>query len=225
MSPPPVVIFGASRGTGLELARALRARDAPVIALLRGETGRVELERMGVELVRGDAMDPAALEATLALAPSGYRIVSTLAGLAPDGRWVDEVGNVALVDAALTRPPERFVLVTSMGCGEMASYRSEAAVAAFGTVVDAKTRAEDHLRRSGLPYCILRPGGLRSQPATGRGILSADHAIHGFIHRADLAVLIERVLRDPSILGEALAAVDAELAHGPNPVQAVALVP
>jgi hypothetical protein len=40
-----------------------------------------------------------------------------------------------------------------------------------------------------------------------------------------LAGLIERILRDPSILGEALAAVDAELAHGPNPAQAVALVP
>ncbi|MFB1500984.1 hypothetical protein [Thiocapsa sp. N5-Cardenillas] len=40
-----------------------------------------------------------------------------------------------------------------------------------------------------------------------------------------MAGLIERALRDPSILGEALAAVDAELAHGPNPVRAVALAP
>lgn len=51
MSAQPVVIFGASRGTGLELARLLRAQDVPVIALLRGETGRAELDGLGVALV------------------------------------------------------------------------------------------------------------------------------------------------------------------------------
>ncbi|TVQ89004.1 MAG: SDR family NAD(P)-dependent oxidoreductase [Chromatiaceae bacterium] len=230
MNAPAVILFGASRGTGLELARVLRQRQVPVTAMLRGEAGRGELDALGVALVAGDALNPADLTQALAGMPAGYRIVSTLGGSARDGQLVDEIGNIALADAALAEAarehgPVRLVLITSLGCGEMAPHRSAAAIAAFGSVVDAKTRAEDHLRASGLPWTILRPGGLRSEPATGRGVLSADPEIHGFIHRADLALLTERVLRDPATLHQALAAVDADQCHGPNPLTPFALAP
>jgi len=101
----------------------------------------------------------------------------------------------------------------------MEPYRSERARAAFGAIVDAKTRAELRLRKTALPYTIVRPGGLRDGPATGRGLLSDDPQLHGFIRRADLALLIERVLRDPATLGRALAAVDASEARSAAPLE------
>lgn len=217
-STPPVLIFGASRGVGFALAALLRERGAPVRAMLRSDAGRGELEALGVRVARGDALDRADVAAAFAGLPAPAWVVSTLGGKAADGRRADDEGNITVIDAAVAARAQRLVLVTSMGCGEMAPYRSAAARAAFGDAVDAKTRAEDHLRRTGLAYTILRPGGLRSEPATGRGVLSADPEMHGYIHRADVALLVERVMRDPTTVGRAFAAVDADLARCANPL-------
>src|SRR5690606_16832183 len=146
VSVPPVLIFGASRGTGLALARLLRAENVPVMAVLRSLETRPELERRGVRVALGDAFSRADVVAALKLLPPGGHVVSTLGGGVTDGRQVDDAGNINVIDAA-AGIASRFVLVTAIGCGEMAPFRSERAIAAFGAVVDAKTRAEEHLRR------------------------------------------------------------------------------
>ena len=58
-----------------------------------------------------------------------------------------------------------------------------------------KTRAEKHLRRVIPSATIIRPGGLRSEPPTGRGILTQDPQMHGFINRDDVAELVARARR------------------------------
>ncbi|WP_133154949.1 hypothetical protein [Billgrantia endophytica] len=57
----------------------------------------------------------------------------------------------------------------------------------------------------------------------GRGILSLDPAMHGFIHHADLAALTAAVLEDPATLGGIYAAVDLDQARCVNPIEPVAL--
>ncbi len=218
-----VWIFGASRGVGLALARLLRRLDVPVIAMLRSAAGSAELEDVGVRVVRGTPSRRPMWPHAFASAPAGCDVVSTLGGRAPDGRYVDDEGNINVVDQAAAREVGRFVLVTSIGCGDMAPYRSERAIAAFGAAVDAKTRAEEHLRRVIPTATIVRPGGLRSDPATGRGILTRDPQMHGFINRDDVAELVARVLGDPGTLGQTFAAVDAGMAQSANPVVPVHL--
>lgn len=215
---PPVLIFGASSGVGLYLARLLREDDVPVFAMLRPSAASTELTSLGVQTIQGDALFPADIDRALALpGMQEVDIVSTIGGRSPDGRWADEEGNVNIVDrAAACGAAGRFVLVTSIGCGDMAPFRSARAIAAFGAAVDAKTRAEEHVRRTTAGATIIRPGGLRSEPATGRGILSDDPQIHGFIHRADVADLIRRVLRDPATEGRTFAAVDSDQAQCVN---------
>lgn len=214
----PALIFGASRGVGLELARLLRGDGVPVFAMLR--TQGTELEALGVRVGYGDAFSAADIDRALAMAGEGaLDVVSTIGGRAADGRRADDDGNINIADRVAARGVRRFVLVTSIGCGEMAPYRSERAIAAFGAAVDAKTRAEEHLRRAIPSATIIRPGGLRSEPATGRGILSDDPQIHGFIHRADAADLVRRALRDPATAGRAFAAVDADQARCANPIE------
>lgn len=219
MSGRSVLVFGASRGAGLELARRLRAQGVGVTALVRPGSDAATLDALGVRIVRGDALAAEDVGRAFALTPAGAAVVSTLGSRGGGARAVDEAGNRIVIDQALAARPERFVLVTAIGCGEMAAYRSERARAAFGAVVDAKTRAEEHLRGSALPYTILRPGGLRDGEPTGQGLLSSDPRIHGFLRRADLALLIERVLRDPATLGRALAAVDAGEARCEAPIE------
>lgn len=216
----PVLIFGAGGGVGLCLARLLRRDGVPVFAMLRSPAAEGELSALGVRTVAGDAFSTADIDRALALAgPDDLDVVSTIGGRAADGRLADDEGNVNIVDRAAAHGVRRFVLVTSIGCGDMAPYRSERAIAAFGAAVDAKTRAEEHLRRTLPCATIIRPGGLRSEPATGRGILSDDPQMHGFIHRADVADLIRRALADPATEGRAFAAVDADEARCANPIE------
>lgn len=213
----PVLIFGASRGVGLALARRLRRRDVPVAAMLRPAAAGADLEHIGVRVVRGDACSRADIARAFAGAPAACDVVSTLGGRAPDGRYVDDEGNLNVIDEAAAHGVTRFVLVTSIGCGDMAPFRSERAIAAFGAAVDAKTRAEEHLRRAIAEATIIRPGGLRSDPATGRGILTRDPQVHGFINRDDVAELIMRMLDDPATIGQTFAAVDGGTTPAANP--------
>jgi nucleoside-diphosphate-sugar epimerase len=221
----PVLIFGASRGVGLVLARLMQRHDVPVTAMLRPMTARAYLDSIGVDIVRGNAFSRVDVDRAFASAPTGCDVVSTLGGRAPDGSYVDDEGNINVIDAAVTHGVGRFVLVTSIGCGDMAPYRSERAIAAFGAAVDAKTRAEEHLRRVIPTATIIRPGGLRSDPGTGRGILSRDPQMHGFINRDDVAELIVRVLGDRATLGGTFAAVDADTARTVNPIRPFHLQP
>lgn len=217
------VIFGARTGVGFHLARLMRERREPVVAMLRPGTDAGLLEALGVDIVRGDAFSPSDIDAALDLAAAAggeFDVVSTVGGRHAEGRFADEDGNVNIAERAAARDElGRFVLVTSIGCGEMAPYRSERAIAAFGASVDAKTRAENHARRIIPSATFIRPGGLRSEPATGRGILSDDVQIHGFIHREDVADLIARALRDPATEGRAFAAVDAGEARSIHPIE------
>ena len=214
----PVLIFGASRGVGLLLARKLRGRGVPVLAMLRSDTARADLEADGVRIAEGDAFSKPDVERAFSLLGSDFDVVSTLGGLGPDGAYVDDVGNINVIEEAARRGVARFVLVTSIGCGDMAPFRSERAIAAFGAAVDAKTRAEEHMKHT-LPHgTAIRPGGLRSDPATGRGILTTDPEMHGFIHRADVADLVARALRDDATAGRAFAAVDADQAKSANAI-------
>lgn len=206
----PLLIFGASRGVGLELARLERAAGRRVTAMLRPQSDAGHLQEIGVDILRGDALSRPDVEQALAQLSGPFDVVSTLSGRGEDGRLVDDAGNINVIEAvAASGKPGRFVFITSMGCGDMAQYRSERAIAAFGAVVDAKTLAEDRLRETGLDWTILRPGGLVSEPATGNGLLSQNPRIHGFIHRADVALLAFRALRDPATSRQAFAAVDA----------------
>lgn len=227
----PLLVFGASRGVGLELARLECSLGRDVTALIRPASDGTALERLGVRVIRGDAFIEGDVAAAFSAAATGagtdrgIEVVSTLGGTDASGRRADDDGNLMLVRVAVRMAVHRFVLVTSIGCGEMAPYRSQRAIDAFGAAVDAKTRAEDALRASPLAWTLVRPGGLTSGAPTGTGLLVADPQMHGFIDRADVAALVARCLRDPGTARRWFAAVDEARARSDNPVQSFAVAP
>lgn len=61
-----------------------------------------------------------------------------------------------------------------------------------------KYMAENRLRRSGLTYCIVRPGAFTDQPGGNKAImLEQDGDVSGAISRADLAEICVKSLLDP----------------------------
>lgn len=207
MSRPDLVVFGARTGTGLDLVRLARAAGWGVIAVIRPGADAGDLPGLGCRVAEADAVDVAKVTEALAAARPGAVVVSTL-GSRAGGPPVDHLGNAAVIDAAVRAGAERMVLVTSLGCGDSRAFASERLLAAIGEVLAAKTRAEDHLRVSRLPFTIIRPGGLVADPPTGQGALYDDPRVHGRIARPDLAAVVLSCLTGQGALGRTLSAVD-----------------
>lgn len=60
-------------------------------------------------------------------------------------------------------------------------------------------------------WTIIRPGGLRSEPATETAILTEDTQVSGVIHRADVAKLVVRALNSPKATRKIFTATDPGL--------------
>jgi NAD(P)-dependent dehydrogenase (short-subunit alcohol dehydrogenase family) len=58
---PTILIIGASRGIGLELARQYAAEGGRVIATVRDEAGRARLQALGAEVLTVDVAQPASV--------------------------------------------------------------------------------------------------------------------------------------------------------------------
>ncbi len=206
-----VFLAGASRGVGLEVATRLVQRDIPTIALLRQPQPAVTA--LGIETRSGDAMNPEDLTNAMA-GKTIETVISTIGGMSPDQVRSDFVGNRNLIDAAVAAGAKHFILITSLGTGDSSIALPEAALQTLGAVLKEKDRAEQHLIASGLTYTIIRPGGLKSEPATGNGILISDPSVGGLIHRSDVAELIVNCVQNPKSYHQTLGAVDRNMTYG-----------
>jgi uncharacterized protein YbjT (DUF2867 family) len=206
-----VFLAGASRGVGRDIARLLHHQDFAVTALLRSEAAVMELQAMGIQTVTGDALNPEQIESVMT---DFDAVISTIGGLPQDGKRPDYEGNKNLIDAAVQAGVKKFVLVTSIGAGESVVALPPSALDALGAVLAEKEKAEQHLIQSGLTYTIIRPGGLKSEPATGTAILTEDPKRSGSIHRADVAQLVVQCLTSDRANNKILSAIDRTMLYG-----------
>ncbi|HEY9725455.1 MAG TPA: SDR family oxidoreductase, partial [Chroococcales cyanobacterium] len=211
-----IFLAGASRGVGREITKCLTEQNQNVKALLRSEASRPELEAMGINVVMGDALDAATLEQAMLGNEPISAVISTIGGLPKDGERADYLGNKNLIDAAVKAGVQKFILVSSIGSGESVVAIPPQALEALKTVLIEKEQAENYLMQSGLTYTVIRPGGLKSEPATGNGILTEDYKVAGSIHRADVAQLVCQCLFSDAANNKILSAIDRTQMYG-NP--------
>ena len=91
---------------------------------------------------------------------------------------------------------------------------------ALKPVLIEKAKAEEHLKavsaKTGMEYAIVRPGGLKSEPATAPRV-HRDKSICGAIHREDVADLVIKCVLKAKTNGKVLSAVDkAQLLEQPD---------
>ncbi|HEY9624474.1 MAG TPA: SDR family oxidoreductase [Crinalium sp.] len=208
-----VFLAGASRGVGREIAQELRKKSLSVKALLRTDAAQAELEALGITVAFGDALDADAVEQAM-LADPVWAVITTVGGMPQDGQRVDYLGNKNLIDAAVKAGVQKFILVSSIGSGNSVVALSPQVLQTLGPVLAEKERAEQHLIASGLTYTIVRPGGLKSEPATGNGVLTLDPTVVGTIHRADVAQLVCKCLESDTSNNQVLSAVDRSMVYG-----------
>lgn len=153
-SDRPVLVVGGTGALGGKVVDALLARDKQVRALVRPGSDAMRLEGIGVEIARGDMMDPASLDEAM----TGVQaVVTTAAGYTRhtkgDSPDIDTVGNRNLAEAAGRADVGRFVLTSILTCDQTPS------VPHFWH----KKLTEDRLRELGVPFVALRPGAFLDQ--------------------------------------------------------------
>jgi uncharacterized protein YbjT (DUF2867 family) len=206
-----VAIAGGHGKIARRLTRLLKRNGDEVVSIIRnpdhaddvradgGEPVVVDLERDDVDKV-AEAVENT--DAVVFAAGAGP-------GSGPERKeTMDYGGAVKLIDAAKQRGVGHYVMVSSMGAdpnasnGQMAPY------------FRAKGKAEEALRQSGLPYTIIRPGGLTEDPGTGH-VRVAPHVDRGTIPRDDVALTLFELLKrvaEPE-------GITFELVEGPDEVR------
>ena len=217
MLKKPVIIFGATSGGGLELARRIRSDNRPVCAVVRPTTETDNLNKLGVELRIADAFDATAVDQALKDFGQDAAVASFLGGGFAEGRPVDGTGNINAIDAAINAGVGRFILMTSIGCGDSYEAAPELSKQMWTELWKEKNRGEKHLRNSPLGWTIIRPGGLRAPKPTGNGMLVEDPLAFGMIHRKDLGAVAYAAINSDLVIRKIYTAIDqtqAEHARG-----------
>lgn len=193
-----VLIFGATRNSGLEVAKVLVARGEPVTAFVRPTSNLENLEPLNVEYFTGDAMN--ADDVSKAIAKKNYSaVISTLGG----GRGElppDLVGTINIVDAMVQHGPKRLLVVTVIGPGKSISMVPPQQLKALGRVIALKEEAENYIMASDLDYTIIRPGQLTSNPRSGIIRMDEEPAPTGPITRGDLADMVVQAYDDDATI-------------------------
>jgi len=156
-----VVVAGATGRTGTEVVAELRANGYHVRAFVRDVEKAREKLGEGIEYAQGDVRERETIEAALEDADALVSAIGAGRGDPSNGpEFVDYGGVRNLADASAAAGLRQMVLVSSMGVTQEDHILNKM----FNNVLSWKFKGEDALRASGVPYTIVRPGGLTNAP-------------------------------------------------------------
>jgi len=191
-----VLVAGATGGTGQQVVRELNAAGYRVRALVRDPAAARNLLADTVEYATGDVRDRPSIDAAL----KGVRFaISALGATRKDPangpEFVDYQGVRNLADAAAAARLDQLVVISSAGVTQKDHMLNRM----FDNVLVWKGKGEAAVRASGVPYTIVRPGGLTNKPGGETGVrLEQGDKGTGFIPRADVARVCVAALRSPA---------------------------
>ena len=204
-----LVIICADGDTGYRLTQLARRAEIGVIAVIHRWADPAPYERMGAEIAIGDAADRDSVAAIFAGRATQGLGVACMVGGTP---VLNSQGNINVIDAAVDAGIRRFLMVTSIGCGDSAEAVDPFVKAFVGKALRAKTWAEKHLQASDLEWTIIRAGAMMRRPFKGGPILVESPHVTGYINPTDLGDALFQALQSSITMGRVLAAVDADKA-------------
>ncbi|WJX90381.1 hypothetical protein P8452_72283 [Trifolium repens] len=203
-----VFVAGATGSTGKRIVEQLLAKGFAVKAGVRDldkaktsfSSTNPSLQFVKVDVTEGsDKLAEAIGDDTEAVVcATGFRPGWDL--LAP---WkVDNFGTVNLVEACRKVNVNRFILISSIlvNGAAMGQLLNPAYIFlnVFGLTLVAKLQAENHIRKSGINYTIIRPGGLKNDPPTGNIVMEPEDTLYeGSISRDQVAEVAVESLAYP----------------------------
>nr|WP_154959591.1 SDR family oxidoreductase [Paenibacillus xylanexedens] len=188
-----VLVIGANGQIGKHLVEQLAQEGKhQVTAMIRKPEQADALKELGARVVMGD------LEGTvdeIAEAMKDQNAIVFTAGsggsTGPDKTLlIDLDGAVKTMEAAEKQGISRYILVSAYGADQRSKWPEE-----IKPYYVAKHFADRALFASDLNYTIIRPGGLKNEPGTGRVAVGTDLK-PGSIAREDVARVIAASLQE-----------------------------
>ncbi|MGD1867603.1 MAG: SDR family oxidoreductase [Phormidesmis sp.] len=205
-----VLVAGATGQTGKRVVEQLLTQDGiDVRALVRDREKAASQLTSAVEITVGDVMDPASLRAAMTDCQAIISATGAVPSLDPTGPYkVDYEGNKNLVNAAKDAKVEQLVMVSSMCVSKLFHPLN-----LFWGILYWKKQAEGYLKQSGVPYTIVRPGGLKNEDSTQPIVMSsADTLFEGSIPRQKVAKVCVEALSEPTAKNKVVEIITSETA-------------
>lgn len=184
-----VVVAGATSKSGRAIVKSLLEQGYTVRAMVRDAAKAGDLGA-GVKLVVADVTKPESLKDAV----KGGDYVLSLIGAVPFGKDVPEAidyhGVAALTDAAKAAGVKQFVHMTAIGSGS--DDPTVQLNKMFNMILMWKGKGEDYIRKSGMAWTIVRPGGLEDcEPGlTGLKVGHLDGPAPGRVCRSDAGLVM-----------------------------------
>jgi len=204
-----VLVICADTDTGYRVVQLACRAGLNVVAVVRPSTDPGMYQRLGAEVVKANPTrreDVAAIFANLNL--EGLAIASIVGG-SPS---MNSTGNLNVINVAHEAGVKRFLLVTSIGCGDSSGAVDDFVKAFVGKALTAKSWAERGLRDTLMDWTIIRAGGMLRRNFKGGAILLDSTTVSGHINPLDLGDAVFQALVSDKTVGRVLAAVDADQA-------------
>lgn len=214
-SDAPVLVLGASGGTGFECVKYLLQQKRPCIAATR--TGQLEGVASSplLTVTRGDVTSIESMAGLIQSKKLGGVIYAASASRQPDAKKqsnakaVDQKGVVECAKLCIAAEVPRLVLVSSGGVSKPSSAVYIFLNLAANGIMDAKISGENELRRlyaqpglaqKNVGYTVVRPGGLTKDPPLGVAAveLNQGDTKSGRIARSDVAAVCIESLASPA---------------------------
>eukprot|EP00308_Calcidiscus_leptoporus_P001828 CAMPEP_0119373592 /NCGR_PEP_ID=MMETSP1334-20130426/26172_1 /TAXON_ID=127549 /ORGANISM="Calcidiscus leptoporus, Strain RCC1130" /LENGTH=288 /DNA_ID=CAMNT_0007391409 /DNA_START=45 /DNA_END=911 /DNA_ORIENTATION=- len=222
-----VAVFGASGGTGSEAVLQALERGEEVTCLVR-DRNKLVAPRTAAGFTAGAPLLPAAGSEKLTVTQGSVTargdvdavfagkdvtgVVVALGGKTSDvGPTMLQDGTANIVSACKQYGVKRISIVTTIGAGDSMDQAPWAFRLLMMTVMSSimadKNAQESVITTAGadLEYCIVRPGGLKSEPPTGI-VTAGNDQDAGAITRADVAAFCLDAVLEPDFqfLGQAV---------------------
>ncbi|XP_059665110.1 uncharacterized protein At2g34460, chloroplastic [Cornus florida] len=203
-----IFVAGATGSTGKRIVQQLLAKGFAVKAGVRDidkAKTSFSINNPDLQFVKADVTEGSTKLAEAIGADSDAVICATGFSRSWDllAPWkVDNFGTVSLVEACSKLGVNRFILISSIlvNGAAMGQFLNPAYIIlnVFGLVLIAKLQAEQYIRRSGINYTIIRPGGLKNDPPKGNIVMEPEDTLYdGSISRDQVAEVAVEALIHP----------------------------
>ncbi|MGH2978210.1 MAG: SDR family oxidoreductase [Solirubrobacterales bacterium] len=217
MSEGPVLVVGATGRTGRLIVGRLVEHGISVRALVRDAVRGREVLPSEVPQFVGDVRHSETLTEPIA----GVRAVIIATCSSPErgneAETVDYFGTCNLIQQAAAADVERVVFVSTIHASRPEHYQD-----VEPTSLGWKARAEEAIRSSRVPYCIVRPGWLTDGGGGEPLAVSQGDTAEGRISRADLADVCTQLVFLPEAPGKTFEVIAAPAGQASSLASAVA---
>ena len=217
MSERPILVVGATGRTGRLIVARLIEHGVSVRALVRDAAKGREVLPAEVSQYVGDVRRGETLAEPVAGVSA--MIIATCSSAEPgnEAETVDYLGASHLIEQAAAAEVDLVVFISTIYATRPEHYQD-----VEPTSLGWKARAEEVIRSSRVPYCIVRPGWLTDGAGGEPLAVSQGDTAEGRISRSDLAEVCTQLLFLPEARGKTFEVVAAPAGQASSLASAVA---